>query len=249
MKRYLLLAALAANALTPGCKSPSANAPVSPGDTTCNTTTTPLREKVLTAEEQKTLSPDAVIESLKEGNKRFVSNALTIRDHSAMVRNAAGGQYPKAVVLSCLDSRIPVEDVFDKGIGDLFIARLAGNVINDDVLGSMEYGCKVSGAKLVLVLGHGSCGAIKSAIDDVELGNITVLLAKIRPVVAHAQNFEGDKTTKNEAFVDYVAKQNVLHAIDMIKRKSPILGEMEKKGEIKIVGAFYDIKTGAVTFL
>src|SRR6187431_2832187 len=131
----------------------------------------PLREKVLTAEEQKALMPDTVIQRLKEGNQRFVNNSITARDHSAMVRNASVGQYPKAVILSCLDSRVPVEDVFDKGIGDLFVARVAGNFVNEDILGSMEYGCKVSGAKLILVLGHESCGAVKAAIDGVKLGN------------------------------------------------------------------------------
>ena len=128
----------------------------------------PLKEKVLTAEQQKALTPDLIIQSLKEGNKRYMNNDLTLRDHSALVRDAVEGQYPKAVILSCVDSRIPVEDVFDKGIGDLFVGRVAGNFVNEDLLGSMEFGCKVSGAKLILVLGHESCGAIKSAIDNVE---------------------------------------------------------------------------------
>ena len=130
-----------------------------------------------------------------------MNNDLTARDHSAMVRNASQGQFPKAVILSCLDSRVPVEDVFDKGIGDLFIARVAGNFVNEDILGSMEYGCKVSGAKVVLVLGHKSCGAIKAAIDNVKLGNITAMLTKIKPAVVKSQNFTGEKTSKNDAFV------------------------------------------------
>src|SRR5580765_8282364 len=149
----------------------------------------PLKEKVLTKAEQDALTPDMVIQSLKEGNKRYVNNDLTQRDHSALVRAAAGGQYPKAVVLSCLDSRVTVEDVFDKGIGDLFVARVAGNIVNEDILGSMEYGCKVSGAKLILVLGHRSCGAIKAAIDNVKLGNITAMLTKIKPAVVASQDF------------------------------------------------------------
>lgn len=209
----------------------------------------PIRDKVLTSEEQKALTPDDVLESLKTGNKNFQSNSVTARDHSSMVISAASGQYPKAVILSCLDSRIPVEDVFDKGIGDLFIGRIAGNVVNDDLLGSLEFGCKVSGAKLILVLGHSSCGAVKAAIDDVKLGNITTLLSKIRPAVAQSQNFAGERTSKNDSFVTHVAKNNVLDAIETIKKKSPILKEMAEKGELKIAGAFYNIKTGAVEFL
>jgi carbonic anhydrase len=152
------------------------------------------------------------------------------------------------VILSCLDSRIPVEDVFDKGIGDLFVARVAGNFVNTDILGSMEFGCKVSGAKLILVLGHESCGAVKAAIDNVKLGNITGMLGNIEPAVARSQDFKGDKTSSNPAFVEYVAKNNVLNTIETIRKKSPILKEMEDKGEIKIVGAYYSLKTGEVSF-
>jgi carbonic anhydrase len=210
---------------------------------------TPLKEKVLTAEEQSALTPDMVIQGLKDGNKRFMSNDLTSRDHSAMVRNAAKGQFPKAVILSCLDSRVPVEDVFDRGIGDLFVGRVAGNFVNEDLLGSMEFGCKVSGAKLILVLGHEACGAVKAAIDDVKLGNITAMLTKIKPAVAKSQDFAGEKTTKNDAFVEHVSKNNVINTINTIQAKSPILNEMVKKGEIKIVGAYYNLNTGEVTFL
>ncbi len=209
----------------------------------------PLKEKVLTAKEQAELTPDFVIQRLKEGNKRFMNNDLTLRDHSALVRDASAGQYPKAVILSCVDSRIPVEDVFDKGIGDLFVARVAGNFVNEDLLGSMEFGCKVSGAKLILVLGHESCGAIKSAIDNVELGNITAMLSKIKPAIAKSQLFKGEKTSKNDAFVEYVAKNNVLETIKTIKAKSPVLKEMSDKSEIKIIGAYYDLHTGEVIFL
>lgn len=207
------------------------------------------RDKVLTSEQQKALTPDMVLESLKKGNANFMSNSVTARDHSAMVINAATGQYPKAVILSCLDSRIPVEDVFDKGIGDLFIGRVAGNVVNEDLLGSMEFGCKVSGAKVILVVGHSSCGAVKAAIDNVKLGNITALLSKIRPAVAKSQDFAGEKTAKNDSFVTHVAKNNVLGTIETIRQRSAILKEMADKGEIKIVGAFYDIKSGRVEFL
>jgi len=218
-------------------------------ETKLNEKQIPLKERVLTAAEQKALTPESVIQRLKEGNKRFMKNDLTLRDNSALVRDATEGQYPKAVILSCVDSRIPVEDVFNKGIGDLFVARVAGNFVNEDILGSMEFGCKVSGAKLILVLGHESCGAIKSAIDDVKLGNITAMLAKIKPAIAGSQDFVGDKTSKNDDFVDAVAKKNVLLTIQNIKDKSPILKEMAEKGEIKIVGAYYDLHSGEVIFL
>ncbi len=209
----------------------------------------PVKETVITAEQQKALTPDTVLQSLKNGNIRFVNNNVTARDHSSLVRNASFGQFPKAVILSCLDSRIPVEDVFDKGIGDIFVARVAGNIINDDILASMEFGCKVSGAKLIVVLGHSSCGAVKAAIDNVKLGNITTLLNKIKPAVIKSQNYTGEKSSKNQEFADLVGRNNVLNSIDIIKSKSPILKEMLNKGEIKIAGAYYDMKTGEVTFI
>lgn len=209
----------------------------------------PIKETVLSADEQKALLPDTVLQRLKEGNKRFVSNNVTARDHSKLVRSASFGQYPKAVILSCIDSRIPVEDVFDKGIGDLFVARVAGNVVNPDILGSMEFGCKVSGAKLIVVMGHSSCGAVKAAIDGVKLGNITAILAKIKPALAKSQNFVGDKSSKNAAYEELVGKNNVLDAIATIRASSPILRAMEAANEIKIVGAYYDMKTGEVSFL
>lgn len=209
----------------------------------------PLKEKVLTAEEQKALTPDMVIQSLKDGNNRFMKNDLTARDHSALVRDASAGQYPKAVILSCLDSRVPVEDIFDKGIGDLFVARIAGNFVDEGILGSMEFGCKVAGAKLIMVMGHEYCGAIKAAIDNVKLGNITAMLARIEPAVAKSQNFSGEKSSKNAAFVEYVTKNNVLNTIATIRAKSPILKEMADKGEIKIVGCYYDLNEGRVIFL
>ncbi|MFD2513700.1 carbonic anhydrase family protein [Pontibacter locisalis] len=208
-----------------------------------------LIEKVLTAEEQAALTPDEVLQGFKEGNERFRKNDLTRRNHSAQVRASALGQYPKAVVLSCLDSRIPVEDVFDKGIGDVFVARVAGNFVNEDILGSMEFGCKVAGSKLIVVMGHESCGAVKAAIDDVELGNITAMLQNIRPAVQMAQDYSGEKTTKNNEFVTHVSKANVRNTVENIKQRSPILKEMADKNEIKIVGAFYDMETGVVEFI
>lgn len=207
-----------------------------------------LVEDVLTKEEQQALTPDMVIQSLREGNKRFMRNDLTARDHSAQVRKSVKAQYPKAIILSCVDSRVPVEDVFDRGIGDIFVARVAGNFVNEDILGSMEYACKVAGSKLVFVLGHEHCGAVKSAVDDVKLGNITPMLAKIRPAVESVK-YEGDRTSKNHAFVHMASESNVRNTIDRIRVESPILKEMEDKGEIKIVGALYDMDDGSVDFL
>lgn len=208
----------------------------------------PLIERVLTAEEQKNLKPGNVLQSLKDGNKRFASGSLTLRDHSKQIRDAVNGQFPKAIILSCIDSRVPVEDVFDKGIGDLFVARVAGNVVNEDILGSMEFSCKVSGAKLVLVIGHEYCGAIKGAIDNVQLGNLTGLLNKIKPAVNACAHFPGDKTAKNPDFVDLVIRENVKITVENIRKQSPILKEMEAKGEIMIVGSYYDMDNGEVTF-
>jgi len=209
-----------------------------------------LENSVLSREEQAQLTPDKVWDILKEGNKEFVEDRLTIRNNSKRVRSAANGQYPKAVILSCLDSRVPVEDVFHRGIGDIFVARVAGNIVNKDILGSMEYGCKVSGAKLVMVLGHEYCGAITSAIKNVELGNITALLSKIQPAVSKASaDFIGEKSYNNPDFVEAVCYDNVMLMIEEIRRKSPILNEMEQKGEIKIVGGVYDMDTGKVDFL
>lgn len=209
---------------------------------------TPLIEKVLTADEQKILTPDSVIAGLKDGNKRFVKGDLTARDHTVQIRKTVGGQFPKAVILSCVDSRVPVEDVFDKGIGDIFVARVAGNFVNEDILGSMEFGCKVSGAKVILVLGHEHCGAVKAAVDDVKLGNITAMLSKIRPAVESVV-YEGDRTSKNEEFVHLACESNIKKTIQDIRTNSPILKEMEDKSEIKIIGGVYDMDTGAVDFI
>jgi carbonic anhydrase len=208
----------------------------------------PLIERVLSAEEQKNLSPADVLKSLKEGNKRFTSGNLTLRDHSKQIRDAVNGQYPKAIILSCIDSRVPVEDVFDKGIGDLFVARVAGNVINADILGSMEYSCKVAGAKLVLVIGHEYCGAVKGAIDNVQLGNLTGLLSKLAPAIKASGSYAGEQTSKNPEFLDLVIRNNVQVSVENIRKQSPILNEMEQQGQIKIVGAYYDMDNGAVDF-
>ena len=207
-----------------------------------------LVEDVLSKAEQDALTPDMVIQLFRDGNERFMRNDLTARDHSAQVRKSAVAQFPKAIVLSCVDSRIPVEDVFDRGIGDLFVARVAGNFVNEDILGSMEFACKVSGSKLILVMGHEHCGAVKAAVDDVKLGNITPMLSKIRPSVEMVA-YDGERTSGNQAFVHMVTEQNVRNTIDKIRSGSPILKEMEDKGEIKIIGALYDMDNGQVSIL
>lgn len=211
----------------------------------------PLVVTVLTEEERNNLTPDDILNALKQGNQRYVAGTLTIRDHSQQVRDAATGQYPKAIVLSCVDSRVPVEDVFDRGIGDLFVARVAGNFENTDILGSMEFACKVTGSKLVLVLGHEYCGAIRGAIDGVELGNITAMLNNIHPAIKQVDlaGFKGNRTSKNEDYVHQVAEQNIWETMDNIRKYSPILKEMEENKEIKIVGGMYDMHTGRVTFM
>ncbi|MCB0733634.1 MAG: carbonic anhydrase [Flavobacteriales bacterium] len=207
-----------------------------------------LVEEVLTKEGQDALSPDSVLHILKIGNQRFVNNDLTARNHSEQVRNSAMSQYPKAIILSCVDSRVPVEDVFDRGIGDIFVARVAGNFVNEDILGSMEFACKVSGSKVILVMGHENCGAIKAAIDDVHLGNITSMLTNIKPAV-NDTSFHGERSTKNPEFVHSVCIGNVRHTIEQIRLKSPILKEMEDTGKIKIAGAVYDLGNGEVEWL
>jgi carbonic anhydrase len=208
-----------------------------------------IAETYLTAEKQAQLTPDDVIRSLKEGNKHFVDNSLTLRNFTEQIRSSIIGQFPEAVILSCIDSRIPVVYVFDKGIGDLFVIRVAGSVVNEDILGCMEYGCKVSGAKIILVIGHGSCGAIKSAIDNVKMGNITQMLEKVKPAIEKSSVYKGEKSSKNYDFVNLVCLNNVLNSIDEIKARSPILKEMSDNGKIKIVGAIYDLNTGIVKFL
>lgn len=202
---------------------------------------------VMTKEQQDALTPDAVLLEFQEGNRRFSQESITRRDHSTMVRKTATGQYPKAVILSCLDSRIPIEDVLDQGLGDIFVARVAGNVINDDILGSMEFGCAVMGSKLILVVGHTNCGAVKGAIDNVELDHIGILLAKIRPVVKQTSSTTSDRTSKNTSFVESVSKAHVDHVVAEIRRRSKILSTLEAEGKIKIVGSYYDLETGVLT--
>lgn len=203
----------------------------------------------MSQEKREAMTPADVIQNFKDGNLRFINHDKTERDHSEFIRETASGQYPYAVVLSCLDSRIPVEDIFDKGIGDIFVARVAGNFVNTDILGSMEFACKVAGAKLILVMGHENCGAVKGAIDDVKLGNMTSMLSHIKPAIKMSQDYHGDKTSKDHGFVHEVAMNNVKYNIEAIRKGSPILKEMEEKGEIEIAGAFYDLETGKVEIM
>jgi len=192
------------------------------------------------------LSPGDAHRILVEGNNRFVQNVKTQRNLKAQVAETSKGQYPFAVILGCIDSRVPVELVFDQGIGDVFSVRVAGNIINEDVLGSMEYACKVAGSKIVVVMGHTKCGAVTAACKDVELGNITLLLQKIKPAV---DAIKTDNVEMNEDAVEKVAKLNVQLSIDRIREESPILSDMEKNGEIEIAGAVYNVSTGEVVFL
>ena len=207
------------------------------------------RTEVKTAEIQQSLNPQQILDSLRVRNERFAAGKMTKVDYTAQVLKSENGQYPSAVILSCLDSRVPVESIFDLSIGDVFVARVAGNIVNPDILGSMEYGCKVAGSKVILVLGHSNCGAVKSAIDKVELGNITELLSKITPAVDSASTKEGDETSKNTEFVSKVTNENVKLAIDNIRKNSPILKDMEEKGQIKIAGGVYNLENGKVTFI
>jgi carbonic anhydrase len=202
----------------------------------------------LTKEERDSMTPAQVIDELKKGNQRFRSGKMTSRDYLAQKRSSATGQYPAAVILGCLDSRVPAEIVFDVGIGDTFVGRVAGNVVNDDMLGSMEFACAVSGAKVVLVLGHTACGAVKGAIDDVVLGNLTGLLARVKAAIP-ATKFDGEKSSKNANYVDAVARTSVVLGLSEIRRRSPILEELERKGSIKIAGAMYNLANGVVEFV
>jgi len=200
-----------------------------------------------TKELQDKTTPADALQMLKDGNNRFVENVMFQRNLPEQMHATAKGQYPFAIVLSCIDSRVAPEITFDEGLGDIFDARIAGNFVNDDILGSMEFACKVTGAKLILVMGHTNCGAIKGAIDDAQLGNITQMLTKIKPAVEKT-SYDGEKSSKNYDYVDMVAKENVLLAIEEIKSKSTVLKEMYDEGEIDIVGCMYDLENGKVEY-
>ncbi|TXE17324.1 carbonic anhydrase [Psychroserpens burtonensis] len=210
-------------------------------------------KSILTAEEQASMTPDEIISRLKKGNENFVSNNLTQRDHSSQRRLATIGQYPKAIVLSCVDSRVPVEDVFDLGIGDIFVARVAGNIENRDIVGSMEFATAVAGSKVVIVMGHTACGAVKHAIDNTDAASMNMnalsdLLAEIRPSV-EATEKNGEVSSKNLAFTNSVINTNAKQTVKDIRKRSPKMAELEANGDIKIVSAVYDMETGKVVFL
>ena len=202
----------------------------------------------LTKQQRDDMTPDQIIDSLQRGNERFRNNALAPQDYPADVKSSAAGQYPSAIILSCIDSRAPAEIIFDAGIGELFNSRVAGNVPNVDILGSMEFACAVAGSKVVVVMGHTACGAIKGAIDNAKLGNLTELLKKMKPAV-DATPYLGDRVSQNAAFVDAVAKTNVRMSIEQIRQQSSVLADLEQQGKLKIVGAMYNLKDGSVEFL
>ncbi len=204
--------------------------------------------KTLTKEMQSKITPQGAIEILKAGNERFVSNLKLNRNLLQQVNETREGQFPFAAILSCIDSRAPAEMIFDQGLGDIFSIRIAGNFVNEDILGSMEFACKVAGSKLIVVLGHTHCGAIKGACDDVKLGNLTQMLSKIKPAVNKVKD-ETVRNSSNLSFVNKVTHFNVELTIEEIKKKSPVLRELIEKEEIAIVGGVYDIETGSVTFL
>lgn len=201
----------------------------------------------LTKEQRDKLGPDDIIALMKKGNERFRLGQESPHDYLAQQKASASGQYPAAIILSCIDSRAPAETIMDLGIGDCFNARVAGNIANDDIIGSMEFACKVAGAKVVLVMGHTSCGAIKGAIDKVQLGKLTGLLDKIRPAV-EAARYQGDRSAKNYGFVDAVARKNVELTMADIRRRSAILAALETSGAVKIAGAMYNLETGLIEF-
>lgn len=207
--------------------------------------------KAQTKETQAALNPNGAISLLKEGNQRFVDNKQVNRDLLAQVKQTTSGQYPFATILSCIDSRVSAELVFDQGVGDIFSARVAGNIVNEDILGSMEFACKLAGTKVIVVLGHTSCGAVKGACDDAKLGNLTILLHKIKAATkAVAEPTDPSlRNSKNTDYVNAVARNNVQLTIEDIRSLSPVLKDMEDNGEIAIVGAMYDIADGKVHFM
>jgi len=204
--------------------------------------------RTLTKEMQAAITPSMALNLLKEGNKRFVNNLKVNRNLLQQVNETSDGQHPFAVILSCIDSRTSAELIFDQGLGDIFSVRIAGNIINEDILGSMEFGCKVAGAKIIVVLGHTKCGAVKGACDHVEMGNLTSLLSKIRPAVDDERTTAENRNSNNGEFVEKVATINVKRTVKAISERSPILKEMIEKKQIGIVGGTHDITTGVVTF-
>lgn len=203
---------------------------------------------VMTREAQSAMTPAQALERLKEGHARFLAGRSQDRDYLAQVKATGVGQFPFASVLSCIDSRTSPEILFDQGLGDIFAPRIAGNFVDEEILGSLEFTAKLAGSKLIVVVGHTECGAIKGACDGAQLGNLTSTLAQLRPAVEAVTSIEGERSSKNPAFVEAVTHENVDLTVQEIRDKSPILREMEQKGEIDIVGAVYDVRTGALTW-
>jgi len=204
---------------------------------------------IQTKETQAAITPKKALQMLKDGNARFVQGKMLKRDYMQQVKATGGAQFPFAAIVGCIDSRESAQLTFDQGIGDIFSARIAGNFVNDDLLGSLEFACAAAGAKLILVVGHSECGAIKGACDDVVLGNLTQTLANLKPAVAAVSGFESDRTSANAAFVQAVANKNVELTLKRIRKRSPILRGMADKGDIGLAGAMYDVYTGQVTFM
>ena len=206
--------------------------------------------KAHTKKTQAQMTPDSSLQELKNGNHRFIQKKGIERDLMQQVGETSKGQFPHSTILSCIDSRVSSELIFDQGIGDIFSIRIAGNFVNEDILGSMEFACKLAGTKLVVVLGHTACGAVKGACDHARLGNLTALIKKIEPAVAAVvePKEEGLRNSVNIDFVNEVAKKNVLMTLDNIRANSEVLYEMEQKREIKIIGGMYDLNTGTVSF-
>jgi carbonic anhydrase len=204
--------------------------------------------KTLTKEMQEAITPKLALELLVDGNKRFVNNLKVNRNLLQQANETSDGQHPFAVILSCIDSRTSAELIFDQGLGDVFSVRIAGNILNEDILGSMEFGCKVAGAKIIVVLGHTKCGAVKGACDHVEMGNLTSLLTKIRPAVDDESMTTENRTSSNPVFVENVSAINVKRTVKAIMERSPILKEMIESGQLGIVGGTHDISTGMVNF-
>jgi carbonic anhydrase len=204
--------------------------------------------KTLTREMQAAITPTMALGLLKDGNKRFMNNLKVNRNLLQQANETSDGQHPFAVILSCIDSRTSAELIFDQGLGDIFSVRIAGNIINEDILGSMEFGCKVAGAKIIVVLGHTKCGAVKGACDHVEMGNLTALLSKLQPAVYDEKTIQGNRNSSNSDFVEKVASINVKRTVHGIIERSPILKELIENGQIGIVGGMHDISSGEVTF-
>jgi len=204
--------------------------------------------KAHTAESQATVTPDKALQFLKEGNNRFINNLKINRNLLEQVNDTRDGQWPFSVILSCIDSRTSAELIFDQGLGDVFSVRIAGNILNEDILGSMEFATKVVGSKIIVVLGHSKCGAVKGACDHIEMGNLTTLLNKIQPAIEEEKATTIDRTSKNAEFVENVASLNVRLTMQRIRNESPIIKDLEESGQIKIVGGMYDVDSGKVDF-